>query len=169
LTFRISGTRQESQIFLTIWAKVADYAPSGSLGENAMADNLTTWTSKIAKCALWLTMGTITSLPSPVMAQQFNRDKAQNDMLLRVNKTAVAFAAQIGLPKLYTTYCFTKLNLSTKDLPADGSTPYGVNYITASDDRIRATLAIREEYETGYAIVCLADAKNAISAASKHE
>jgi hypothetical protein len=113
--------------------------------------------------------GIILLMPSLALAQQFNRDKAQSDMVLRVSRSAGAFAAQIGLPKFYTTYCFTKLNLSTKDLPADGSIPYGVNYNTASDETVRQTLSAREEYETGYVIVCLAEAKNAISAASKKE
>jgi hypothetical protein len=138
-------------------------------GTNTVAEKLTTWLSKIAESASRLTVGIIILMPSLTMAQQFNRDKAQNDMLLRVSRSAGAFATQIGLPKLYVTYCFTKLNLSTKNLPADGSIPYGVSYITATDETIRMTLSAREEYETGYAMVCLAGAKNAISAASKHE
>jgi hypothetical protein len=108
-------------------------------------------------------------MPSLAMAQPLNRDKAQTDMLLRVNKSASAFAAQIGLPKLYATYCFTKLNLSKKSLPVDGDIPYGVNYNTASDETLRVALSIREEYETGYVMVCLVEAKSAISTASKHE
>jgi hypothetical protein len=129
--------------------------------------------SKIAKSIRGFTIktavGILILMPSLAMAQPFNRDKAQSDMLLRVSRSVSAFAAQIGLPKLYTTYCFTKLNLSRKSLPVDGDLPYGVNYNTASDETVRQTLAIREEYETGYAMVCLAEAKNAISAASKQE
>jgi hypothetical protein len=126
-------------------------------------------TMSIAETIKAAAVGVVILMPSLAMAQPLDRGKAQNEMLLRVNKTATAYAAQIGLPKFYTTYCFTKLNLSTKDLPADGSTPYGVNYNTASDETVRTTLSIREEYETGYVMVCLADAKNAISAASKKE
>lgn len=131
-----------------------------------MADKLTTWLSKIAR---GLTLGIIILTPPLAMAQPLDRDKAQSDMLLRLSRSAGAFAAQIGLPKLYVTYCFTKLNLSTKNLPVDGSIPYGVSYITATDETIRMTLLAREEYETGYAMVCLAEAKNAISAASKQD
>ena len=111
--------------------------------------------------------GLLIFVPSLAIAQPFDRDKAQSDMLLRMTRSTSAFAAQIGLPKLYATYCLTKLNLSTKDHPKDGFLPYGVNYITASDETVRQSLAAREEYETGYMMVCLAEAKNAISAASK--
>jgi hypothetical protein len=136
-------------------------------------NKLKTWLSKIAKSTRGFTIktavGIIILMPSLAIAQPFNRDKEQSDVLLRVSRSASAFAAQIGLPKLYATYCFTKLNLSTKNLPVDGGLPYGVNYNTASDETVRMTLSIREEYETGYLMVCLAEAKNAISAASKQE
>jgi hypothetical protein len=144
-------------------------------GGSAVADEnkLKTWLSEIAKSARGFTIktavGILILMPSLAMAQPFNRDKAQTDMLLRVNKSATAFAAHIGLPKLYANYCFTKLNPSRKNIPVDGDLPYGVNYNTASDETVRTTLSIREEYETGYAMVCLAEAKNAISAASKQE
>jgi hypothetical protein len=115
--------------------------------------------------SVWVAI--IVLMPSLAIAQPFDRDKAQSDMLLRVARSTSAFAAQIGLPKLYSTYCLTKLNLSTKNQPVDGALPYGVNYNTASDETVRQTLAVREEYETGYVMVCLAEAKNAISAASK--
>ena len=138
-----------------------------------MADENKVKLSKIAKSIRGFTIktavGIIVLMPSLAMAQPFNRDKAQSDMLLRVSRSVSAFAAQIGLPKFYNAYCFTKLNLSTKNLPADGSVPYGVNYNTASDETVRQTLSAREEYETGYVMVCLAEAKNAISAASKRE
>ena len=52
-------------------------------------------------------------------------------------------------------------------MPVDGSVPYGVNYNTGSDETLRVTLSIREEYETGYMMVCLAEAKNAISVATQ--
>jgi hypothetical protein len=91
-------------------------------------------------------------------------------MVLRVSRSAGTFAAQIGLPTLYVTYCFTKLNFSTNtQQPKDGSIPYGVSYITSPGKTIRMALLAREEYETGYLRVCLAEAKNAISAASKQE
>jgi hypothetical protein len=136
-------------------------------------NKLKTWLSKIAGSTRGFTIktavGIIILMPSLAMAQPLDRDKAQNDMLLRVSRSAGAFATQIGLPKLYVTYCFTKLNLSHKNLPVDGDIPYGVNYITASDETVRMTLSAREEYETGFLRVCLAEAKNAISAASKQE
>jgi hypothetical protein len=125
--------------------------------------------SKIAKSAMGLTVGIVILMPSLAMAQPLDRDKAQGDMLLRVSRSVGAFAAQIGLPKLYVTYCFTKLNLSRKNLPVDGDIPYGVYYNTANDETVRLTLSSREEYETGYLMICLAEAKNAISAASKQE
>jgi hypothetical protein len=138
-----------------------------------VADENKVMLSKIAKSTRGFTIktavGIIILMPSVAMAQPLNRDKAQSDMLLRVSRSTGAFAAQIGLPKLYVTYCFTKLNLSTNNQPKDGSVPYGVNYITASDETVRVTLSAREEYETGYVMVCLAEAKNAISAASKQE
>jgi hypothetical protein len=108
-------------------------------------------------------------MPSLAIAQPLDRDKAQKDMLFRVDKSASDFTAKIGLPKFYSTYCFMKLNLSKKNLPVDGDIPYGVNYNTASEETFRLVLKIREEYETGYVIVCLAEAKNAVSTASKHE
>jgi hypothetical protein len=114
-----------------------------------------------------LGVGIIILMPSLAMAQPLDRDKAQTDMLLRVDKSVKDFAAKIGLPKLYSTYCATKLNLSRKNMPVDGSVPYGVNYNTASDETLRVTLSIREEYETGYMMVCLAEAKNAISVATQ--
>lgn len=133
-----------------------------------MADKLTTWLSKISKSAL-ITLGILILMPSLAMAQPLDRDKAQSDTMLRVTRSAGAFATQIGLPNLYVNYCLTKLNLSTSNQPKDGSIPYGVSYITATDETIRMALSAREQYETGYLRVCLAEAKNAISAASKQE
>jgi hypothetical protein len=138
-------------------------------GTNTVADKLTIWLSKIAKNASRLTVGIMILMPSIAMAQPFDRDKAQSDMMLRVIKSAGAFATQIGLPNLYVNYCLTKLNLSTTNQPKDGSIPYGVSYITAPDETVRMALSAREQYETGYLTICLAEAKNAISAASKRE
>jgi hypothetical protein len=138
-------------------------------GKSTVAGKLTTWPSRIAKGAWWFALGIVILMPPLAMAQPFDRDKAQGDMMLRVSRSAGAFAAHIGLPTLYVTYCLTKLNFSTTNQPKDGSIPYGVNYITAPDETIRMTLSAREQYETGYLTVCLAEAKNAISAASKQE
>jgi hypothetical protein len=142
-------------------------------GGSAVAEENKVKLSKIAKSIRGFTIktavGIIIVMPSLAMAEPFNRDKAQSDMLLRFTRSTSAFASQIGLPNFYITYCYTKLNLSTKNQPADGSIPYGVNYNTASDETVRQTLSAREAYETGYVMVCLAEAKNAIFAASKQE
>lgn len=93
-------------------------------------------------------------------------DKAQAEMLKRIEANIKKYAARIGLDPWYISYCRGKMDIEIALYPQNGSIPFGVNYRTISDsERLELVLSNREAFETGYLQLCLANAKSTLSAA----
>lgn len=93
-------------------------------------------------------------------------DKAQAQMLKRIDANIKKYAARIDIEPWYIFYCRGKMDIETSLYPANGSIPFGVNYRTISNsERLELVLSNREAFETGYLQLCLANAKSTLKAA----
>ena len=94
--------------------------------------------------------------------------KAQAQMLSRVANAVDRYAVEIGIDRAYVTYCRSAMYLQSFAHPANGAVPFGVDYNRITDsDNLKLVLTVREEYETSFLILCLANAKNALRDAKR--
>lgn len=106
------------------------------------------------------------ALGDPVNAAQVRT--AQLDMLARVFAAAEKYADRIGMGKPYINFCQRELDLKTYQHPANGSIPFGVNYLEIKDrEELDKVLAVRENYERTFLVLCLANAKNSLAQAEQ--
>lgn len=93
-------------------------------------------------------------------------DKAQAEMLRRIDINIRKYVARIGIEPWYIFYCRGKMDIETSQYPVNGSIPFGVDYRTISNSaRLELVLSNREAFETGYLQLCLASAKSILKAA----
>lgn len=93
-------------------------------------------------------------------------EKAQSEMLKRIDASIKKYAARIGIDPWYIAYCRGKMDIELSLYPVNGSIPFGVDYKTiSSSDRLELVLSNREAFETGYLQLCLANAKSSLKAA----
>ena len=94
--------------------------------------------------------------------------KAQVEMLNRVDVSVKLFAEKVKIEPWYISYCKSQMNLETVSYPKNGVIPLGVDYSMINDsERLELVIGHREAFETGYMQLCLANAKNALNAALK--
>lgn len=112
-------------------------------------------------------MATTDAPPAQALSrEQVNREQVA--MINRISQRIGDYAREISIDPMFIDYCRIDLSLSIKNVPADGSIPYGVNYNTISDkSALETILSAREVYETGFLMICLAEAKAALEAARR--
>jgi len=95
-------------------------------------------------------------------------EKAQVDMITRVDDAVSRYASEIGIDPAYLTYCRADMYLRSFNHPANGHIPFGVNYNNITDSsNLKQLLSVREKYERAFLILCLANAKNALAQAAR--
>jgi len=95
-------------------------------------------------------------------------DKAQVEMITRVDDAVSRYVSEIGIDPAYVTYCRADMYLRSFNHPANGQIPFGVNYNSVTDsNNLNQILSVREKYERSFLILCLANAKNALVQAGK--
>ena len=94
--------------------------------------------------------------------------KAQSEMSNRIFDKARQYSNKIKISDIYLYYCTQELYLHTYNHPLNGYIPFGVNYKTIKDTNTLADIiSSREDYETTYILLCLANSKNTLSKAEK--
>jgi hypothetical protein len=102
--------------------------------------------------------------PSPVDTGESAR--AQVEMLERVEEAVHRYAAQLGLDESFVQYCRVEMRIRLQEQVKSGNPVFNF-----APERIRsaaalnAVISMRESYERNFQIVCLAQAKAALSAA----
>ncbi len=94
--------------------------------------------------------------------------KAQGEMTTRIYEKARQYLKKIGISDTYLYYCTQELHLHTYEHPANGYIPFGVNYNTIKDRKnLEYIISSREDYETSYILLCLANSKNTLTKAEE--
>ena len=102
----------------------------------------------------------------PVTSAQVSA--AQVQMLSRIGTAVEKYAKRLHLDPTYISYCHGELALKTSNYPANGLTPFGVNYNQVTDSEYLDTvIRAREGYEQSFMFLCLANAKNTLRAAEQ--
>ena len=102
------------------------------------------------------------------IVSQKDVQRAQGEMLMRVQDAVNRYARQINIEHGYVNYCSNELHLRTREHPADGFIPFGVNYKKITDSETLALiLSSHENYERSFLILCLANAKNTLREAGQ--
>lgn len=95
--------------------------------------------------------------------------RASLAMQKEVSEEAEKYADRIGIDNDYFIYCATEFNLKTDQLPTHGSIPYGIAYLEIKDKEIaELVLQTARAHRRAYLLLCLANAKNTLTAAEKH-
>ena len=93
---------------------------------------------------------------------------AQSEMSQRIYDKARKYSKKIKLSDSYLYYCTQELYLKTREHPTNGYVPFGVNYNTIKDSKkLEYVISNRENYETSFILLCLANIKNTLSKAEE--
>jgi len=117
-----------------------------------------------------VTVAMILAFSSPRVwgREPLDTGKPQVEMEKRITADAESYAKQIGLPLKYVSYCRTEMNAHTRR-PTDGSVPFGVNYRRIKNaEQLQMILTVREDYESAFLTLCLAEAKKALTDVQPH-
>ena len=107
--------------------------------------------------------------PAHAQISQPDVGKAQGAMLTRVQKSVDRFLTAYKLDSMYAGYCRIQMALDTRH-EADGSIPFGVNYLEIKDrDTLNIVISAREVYETAYLKLCLSKALKTLDAVNPFE
>jgi len=121
-------------------------------------------------------LGTVTCavlllLSSPALAGTVSDAEvgaAQMQMIDRVEKTVEKYATQIKMDWSYVSYCKSEMNLHTSTHVGINDIPFGVDYNKITDSEyLKAVITVREQFETSYLKLCLANAKNQLAEAAR--
>ena len=98
--------------------------------------------------------------------------QVHNELYRRTSDDAQAYAARIGLGQAWFEYCWYRVDLDhqreSREANGNGSIPYGQNYNQMRDwSVVTPTITARESLERGNLIMCLAQVKNALEAATR--
>jgi hypothetical protein len=84
-------------------------------------------------------------------------------MLNRIEEAVKAYARSIDMSENWIGYCQQELYLKTYAHPQNGYNPFGTNYNTIADrKRLDEILSARQNYETSFITLCLANAKKTL-------
>lgn len=111
-------------------------------------------------------LGCTAALADPVSSADV--EKAQIDMIVRVDRDVTKYANELGIDAPYLSYCRSDMHLRTFNHPANGAIPFGVNYNSITDStKLSQVISVREDYERSFLMLCLANAKNVLAQAAK--
>ena len=107
--------------------------------------------------------------PQLLSAQQaIDTGPAQYQMFSRVMEAVKAYAQSIGIEESWIGYCQQELHLQTYAHPPNGYVPFGVDYNTITDrKRLDEILLSRQNYETSFITLCLANVKKTLADARR--
>ena len=119
--------------------------------------------NKISKCFL---ICIFFSYSNYIVADSVTKSEvssAQGEMSQRIYDKAREYLKNIKLSDSYLYYCTQELYLKTREHPANGYVPFGVNYNTIKDSKnLDYVISNREDYETAFIVLCLANVKNTL-------